>query len=246
MPPEDPRRGLGRGAAGKSGPGQAKDDAPKKRIDYTRTRVAVDEEAEKVDRLIIELTEQIRVVKREYELWFNGVNPKPPHEMRSRLDMHIRLLRNKLPKRTADQFRIGVVLQQYQSFAELWDKSARKQEEGGLAPWMAQSRRSQLQELQGHLLQSGEEKPPEPQRTSYLARITRPDEDVDEMRKVFNSYVAAKKKVGEDVGGADFDKFRAVLVKQTRQLIDSGKASAVNYRIEIQDGKVAIKAKGEK
>ena len=72
-----------------------------------------------------------------------------------------------------------------------------------------------------------------------------PEQDVDEMRKVFNSYVAAKKKVGDDTSGADFEKFRTALVKQSRQLIDSGKAQAVAYRIEIQDGKVAIKAKGE-
>ena len=91
-----------------------------------------------------------------------------------------------------------------------------------------------------------QEQAKKPERSTYLARITKPDEDVDEMRKVFNSYVAARKKVGDDVSTADFEKFRGALVKQTRALIDSGKATAVSYRVEIADGKVAIKAKGEK
>lgn len=239
MPPENFRKGP-KGAAAK-----AAADAPKKRVDYSQVRVVADQEAERTDRLITELQELIRQVKREYELWFNGVNPKPPHELRNKLDSHVRLLRHKLPKRTADQFRIGTVLQLYQTFVDFWDKSARKSEEGGLAPWMAQSRRSLLDDLQ-RSNEERQEQVKKPERSTYLAKITKPEEDVDEMRKVFNSYVAAKKKVGDDMGNADFDKFRAALVKQTKTLIDSGKANAVSYRVEIADGKVAIKAKGEK
>lgn len=239
MPPEDFRKGP-KGAAGK-----AQAEPPKKRVDYSQVRVIADPEAERTDRMIAELQELIRQVKREYELWFNGVNPKPPYELRNKLDNHVRLLRNRLPKRTADQFRIGTVLQQYQTFQDFWDKSARKAEEGGLAPWMAQSRRSLLDDLQ-RANEERQEQPRKAERSTYLAKITKPEEDVDEMRKVFNSYVAAKKKVGDDMSGADFDKFRAALVKQTKSLIDSGKANAVSYRVEIADGKVAIKAKGEK
>jgi hypothetical protein len=245
MPPEESRKGKGPAARGGPG-GKGSAEPPKKaRIDYSQVRTIADSEAERTDRLIIELQELMRQVKREYELWFNGVNPKPPHELRNKLDTHVRLLRNRLPKRTADQFRIGTVLQQYQVFAEFWDKSARKNEEGGLAPWMAQSRRGLLDELQ-RMNDERQEEAAKPVRSAYLAKITKPEEDVDEMRKVYNSYVAAKKKVGDEVGGADFEKFRAALVKQTKSLIDSGKASSVSYRIEIADGKVAIKAKGEK
>ena len=239
MPPEDVRK---KGPAGK---GAAAEPPKKTRVDYSQVRVIADAEAERTDRLIAELQELMRQVKREYELWFNGVNPKPPYELRNKLDTHVRLLRNRLPKRTADQFKIGTVLQLYQTFTDFWDKSARKAEEGGLAPWMAQSRRGQLEELQ-RMNEDRQEQARKPERSTYLAKITKPEEDVDEMRKVFNSYVAAKKKVGDEVGGADFEKFRAALVKQTKTLIDSGKASAVSYRVEITDGKVAIKAKGEK
>lgn len=236
MPPEPPRKG------GKAT--QPAADQPKKRINYSELRILTDAEQERTDRLIVELADLMRTVRREYDLWFNGTVAKPPHELRSKLDSHVRLLRGRLPKRVADQFRIGTVLQQYQSLAEHWDKSSRKQEEGGFAPWMAQSRKNPLDLLREEN-EKRQEEVKEKQKTPYLARITSPEQDVDEMRKVFNSYVAAKKKVGEDVSGADFDKFRTVLVKQTKQLIDSGKASAVSYRVEIQDGKVAIKAKGE-
>jgi hypothetical protein len=37
-----------------------------------------------------------------------------------------------------------------------------------------------------------------------------------------------------------------VLTKQTKSIIDTGKGSAVNYRIEVDGGKVSIKAKAEK
>lgn len=227
-------------------PGDPSKEPPKKaRVDYSQVRVIGDEDAAKTDRQIAELVDLLRMVRREYDLWFNGTHVKPPYELRNKLDSHVRLLRNKLPKRVADQFRIGTVLQQYQSLAELWDKSTRKQEEGGVAPWMAVMRQNPLELLQ-QANEERQEKERAPQRSAYLARITSPDGDEDEMRKVFNSYVAAKTKVGDDMSSADFDKFRQVLSKQTRQIIDSGKANAVSYRIEINDGKVAIKAKGEK
>jgi hypothetical protein len=238
MADQNPRRG---GAGGPKGPAA---EPPKTRVDYSQVRVIGDPEKERTDRLIVELQELIRQTRREYDLWFNGTVQKPPHELRNKLDMHVRLLRFKLPKRVADQFRLGTVLQQYQTFAEHWDKSARKQEEGGVAPWMAQSRKNPLDALREEN-EKRQEEAAKPVKSAYLARITSPDGDEDEMRKVFNSYVAAKKKVGDEVANADFDKFRAVLAKQTRAIIDSGKATAVNYRIEIQDGKVAIKAKGE-
>ena len=239
MPPELPKKKIGKAA---EAPGA--EQAPKRRVDYTQTRTLGDPDQERTDRMIAELQELMRQVKREYDLWFSGTNAKPPYEQRNKLDTHVRLLRNRLPRRVSDQFRIGTVLQLYQSYAELWDKSSRKQEEGGVAPWMQHSRRNPLDLLQEEN-EKRQEEAREKQKTPYLARITSPEQDVDEMRKVFNSYVAAKKKVGDDTSGADFEKFRTALVKQSRQLIDSGKAQAVAYRIEIQDGKVAIKAKGE-
>lgn len=238
MAPQPPPKKLGKGAP------PTAPDAPKVRVNYNEVRLVGDPDQERTDRLIAELQDVMRMVKREYDLWFAGTNAKPPHELRNKLDTHVRLLRSRLPKRTSDQFRIGTVLQLYQSYAEHWDKSARKQEEGGFAPWMQQSRKNPLDAL-AEANEKRQEEAKEKQKTPYLARITAPEQDVDEMRKVFNSYVAAKKKVGDDTSGADFEKFRTALVKQSRQLLDSGKAQAVAYRIEIQDGKVAIKAKGE-
>lgn len=238
----------GRTAPGKMAPGS--EPAQKKKVDYSQLRVLTDEEAEKTERLMRELQDMIRAVRREYDLWFAGTTAKPPHELRNKLDTHVRLLRAKLPKRTADQFKLATVLQQYQTFAEHWDKSQRKQEEGGLAPWMSFSHRghglgaSLIEQLREANEQRQEERE-KPVKSSYIGRVASPDQDVDEIRKVFNSYAAAKRKVGEQVNDADFDKFRTAIAKQSKQLIDSGKAAAVSYRVEIQDGKVSVKAKAE-
>ena len=37
-------------------------------------------------------------------------------------------------------------------------------------------------------------------------------------------------------GAEGFEKFKATLAKQTQSLIDSGKATAVAYRVEVQNG----------
>lgn len=251
-PPELPNKrplgaaGKAAGASGKAqgGTGKGQEPPKKAKIDYTQLRVLTDEDAERTERLVGELQDLIRAVRREYDLWFAGTTKKPPHELRNKLDTHVRLLRAKLPKRTADQFKLATVLQQYQTFAEHWDKSQRKAEEGGLAPWMSISHKNPLEELRAANEQRQEEAA-RPVASSYIGRVAAPDQDVDEIRKVFNSFAAAKRKLGEAVPDADFDKFRAVIARQTKTLIDSGKAKAVAYRVEVQDGKVSIKAKAE-
>ena len=72
-------------------------------------------------------------------------------------------------------------------------------------------------------------------RSNYVARVTG-EGDEDELRKVFNSFVAAKRKVGENVSENAFDNFKAKLGAQSKQIIDSGKGKAVAYRVEVQDG----------
>lgn len=218
---------------------------PKKRVDYSQVRVIGDSDAAKTQALVNELEAKIQRCKREYDLWFYGTNPQPPHELRSQLDRHVRLLRNKLPKRTADAFKIGVILQKYQSLVDLWDKSQRKMEEGGPAAWMAQAKRNPLHELQeANERRQEEAAQAQKKRSNYVARVTG-EGDEDELRKVFNSFVAAKRKCGENVSDGAFDSFKAKLGAQSKQIISSGKGKAVAYRVEVQDGKVSIKAKPE-
>jgi len=210
-------------------------------------RTIGDSDSAKTAKVVRDLEGKIRKCKREYDLWFYGTNPQPPHQLRSQLDSHVRLMWAKLPKRTADAFKIGVVLQRYQSLVDLWDKSTRKMEEGGNIAWMAQGKRNPLHELE-EANERRQEEAGQAQRkkakSNYVARVTGAG-DEEELRKVFNSFVAAKRKIGENVSDAAFDGFKAKLGQQSQKIISSGKASAVAYRIEIQDGKVAIKAKAE-
>lgn len=229
---------------------------PKKApIDYSKVRVLTDSDAEKTEVLVKDLQARIRRVKRQYDLWFYGTEDKPPHELRNDLDRYVRLMRNKLPGRTADQYKIASVLAQYQTLTEHWDKTQRKIEEGGLAPWTSRSHANPLdalnavEEAQDKRIEEAREAAKRAQRgqaakSEYVARVSGDSGD-GEYRKVFDSYVAAQKKVG-GAGTADFEKFKATLAKQSQSLISSGKAKAVAYRVEIQDGKVSIKAKAEK
>lgn len=222
-------------------------EAKKAPVDYTKVRVLQDEEAEKFERLLVDLQVRIRRVKREYELWFYGTADRPPYESRNELDNHVRRIRNKTPKGAVNQFKLGNILSMYQQLVELWDKTQRKMEEGGRAVWMAAAHRSPLEELQDANERRQEEarQAARKAKSAYVARIQSPDGDDAEFRKVFNSYCAARKKVGES-GEASYEKFKASLAKQTRGLIGSGKATAVAYRVEVKEGKVSIKAKAEK
>jgi hypothetical protein len=127
------------------------------------------------------------------------------------------------------------------SFQEFWDKTIRKVEEGERLSYVPISMREVVQE------EAPEEAAPTNGRQSspYLAKLTDPldETETDEVRKVYNSYLAAKEKIAGGPASLPFEKFQAAIAKQVEGILMKGGATAVAFRVEITDEKVALKAR---
>ena len=228
---------------------QAKRGGPGKGpVDYKSLRILQSEQVQKYEESIRELNEAIDKVKLAYHLYFIGTHKKFPREERAKLDRLALQSQQNMPTRTMERFRMQTALIRYTHFCEMWDKSIRKLEAGETVPWVAISRKAELEDEENTARAAaaaaaspaasngrGESSP-------ALTRLTHPMEEQDEVRKIYTSYVAARKKVG-DRGEVSFEKFQAAITKQTETLLSKVQASAVQYRVEIVDNKVAIKAK---
>jgi hypothetical protein len=68
-----------------------------------------------------------------------------------------------------------------------------------------------------------------------------PKEDVE---RLYNALVAAKKKSGEAVSG-NLDSFATFVKNKTDQIRKQHGCQAVEYSVELQDGQVKLKAKAK-
>lgn len=225
-------------SARNAGPSAAK--AP---VDYRKGRSLESQDQVRYDEAIQDFHEAIDKVKLAYHLYFIGTNPKPPREERLKLDRLARQAQQNMPTRTMERFKMQSALIRYTHFCELWDKSIRKLEDGERVPWIPISH--QQEEEAGTEKSKAGQPPAKPgpgESSAALARLTRPLEEAEEVRKIYTSYMAARKKCGEEAE-VPFEKFQAAIAKQTEVLLLKAQAAAIQYRVEIQDNKVSIKAK---
>lgn len=76
----------------------------------------------------------IHTFRIEYERFLSGDRPRPPEDVRLEIQNRLRVARNAVPNALADNFRLGTVEAQFNSYNELFNRRQRLQEEGaGLA-----------------------------------------------------------------------------------------------------------------
>jgi predicted component of viral defense system (DUF524 family) len=66
----------------------------------------------------------------------------------------------------------------------------------------------------------------------------------EQVERLYNTLIAAKKKAGENVSG-NFDSFTTFVQKKTQQIRKQYGCQSVEYSVELTDGHVKLKAKAK-
>lgn len=187
------------------------------------------------------LEKQIRQLQIEWEKFFGGVERKPPSDLRTRVENMIRQYAYSEIRNNGDRFRYQSISTRYSTFNELWNKRLRAMEEG----------RSVAHAPKGMI--SVPLPPPEPlvpRRPLAPAssappgevRISRPDEEPEAVRALFERYVEARRETGEG-GAVRFENFEKIISQQASRILGEKGGQAVDFRLETKDGKVTLKAR---
>jgi hypothetical protein len=78
------------------------------------------EESAELDQQLVRLEEDIRKVKIEFDIYFNGATRRPPLEARARLDSFIKRLADNRTLTYAQRYHFNALVSRYTSFRELW------------------------------------------------------------------------------------------------------------------------------
>jgi hypothetical protein len=199
------------------------------------------------------LDTQLRRLKIEYEIYFSNPNKRPPTDVEWKVLSMLRKFSDGGRMNFSQRYRFNEMAQRYAIYSDLWRKKSRIREEGYRRPQDA------LLSVQGVRTTEEELKPQHPKAygvsraaaavaqgaSSQPFTLHSVDSgEREQVERLYNTLVAAKKKAGENVSGG-IDSFTAFVQKKTEQIRKQYKCDSVEYSVELTDGGVKLKAKAK-
>ncbi|PYS99470.1 MAG: hypothetical protein DMF63_11460 [Acidobacteria bacterium] len=87
------------------------------------------EEAAAVDKQIARIEDDVRRLKIEFDIYFNGAVKRPPLEARSRVESQIKRMSDNRSMSYAQRYKFNGVVSRYTSYRELWRRMLRSKGE---------------------------------------------------------------------------------------------------------------------
>jgi hypothetical protein len=198
------------------------------------------------------LETQLRRLKIEYEVYFSNPTKRPPTDIEWKVLSLLRKFSDGGRMSFTQRFRYNEMAQRYAIYSDLWRKKSRIREEGYRRPQDA------LLSVQGVRPEAEHEPHHNPvYGLSHAAAAasgvaaSQPftlhnvdQSEQEQVERLYNTLVAAKKKAGENVSG-DLDSFSTFVQKKTEQIRKQYHCEGVEFSVELTDGHVKLKAKAK-
>jgi hypothetical protein len=219
------------------------------------------------------LDSQLRRLKIEYEIFFSNPTKRPPTDIEWKVLSLLRKFSDGGRMNFSQRFRYNEMAQRYAIYSDLWRKKSRIREEGYRRPQDAllsvQGVRIMPEDKPENSLANStapaeitqpelvkpEAAKPELAHAAVAAANDSPSPqpftlrsvdgaERDQVERLYNTLVAAKKKAGENVSG-NFDSFTTFVQKKTEQIRKQYGCENVEYSVELAGGQVKLKAKAK-
>jgi hypothetical protein len=181
--------------------------------------VTVDEELNKLE-------DDIRRLKVEYEIYFNGGAPRPPHDTLYRVE-------NLIKRNSADQsklnfgqrYRFSTLVQKYAINSQLWRRKLQEKEEG-------------------RSLIGSPKRPVEAPPGDGVVRVvcSDPATETAKVEQLLRAMQDAKRRAGDRTPDLDVAAFQKFIQEKTKQVKHKLGCDKVLFSVSVEGGKVKFKA----
>ncbi len=168
--------------------------------------------------------EKMETLKKEYEQYFLGNSKFPPTKLRDELERFVRTYSLKRSPKSVDNFIINSTFATYSTYRSYWDKIMKMIENGEF---------KRGEEARPHLAFAGVKKP---------STIVLDAPDTGKIKQLYEMYISAKKKCGEDTSKLTFEKVSASIKSQIPQIKSKFNCQRVEFKVVIEDGRAKLKA----
>lgn len=83
------------------------------------------EEASGIDKQISKLEDDVRKLKIDFDIYFNGATKRPPLEARARLESYIKRVSDNRALTYSQRYQLNAIISRFTSYRELWRRSLR-------------------------------------------------------------------------------------------------------------------------
>jgi len=176
-----------------------------------------------VDEELAKLEDNLRRLKIEYDAFFNGGSPRPPHDLLFRVESTIKKYSGG-DMNFAQRFRFNQLAQRFAVYNDLWRKKMRIREEG-LIVGAGRPR-------------TGEKSSTELFGTSW----SDPDREQEKVNQLLNAMVEARRSVGDTEWSIEPETFARFLREKTRQIKQELNCNEIRFSVTVEDGRVRFRA----
>lgn len=187
-----------------------------------------------IDEQLLRLEDDIRKLKIEYDIFFNGAAKRPPFDTKSRVEMQIKRLADERKLSYAQRYRYNSLVARYVALRDLWRRHTQEREEG----------RDALSAARAALGMLAEPAAERERHASFVCADARDEQET--VKSLYDALVEAKKGCGESVEDFSFNKFQKMIASKTDTLKERLGCERVRYSIYTEGGRVSFKAKADK
>ena len=178
-----------------------------------------------IDEEFNKLEDEIRRLKIEYEVYFNGGCPRPPHDTLYRVETTIKRYSGDQSKLNFSQrYRFTSLVQKYAVHSNLWRRRLQEKEEG-----------RSLSGTPRRILEM-------PMNGAVHVVFSDPDLETEKVSQLLQAMQEARRRAGEPAVNVDAAAFHNFIREKTRQVREKLGCERVQFTILVENGKVKFKA----
>jgi len=196
-----------------------------------KNRYAVGENQPTVDEQLSRLEEDIRRLKIEFDIYFNGASKRPPYDTKGRVDTLIKRVADDRTLTFAQRYRYNSLAARYSSFRDMWRRTMQGREEG--RDPVSAARATAKQEIRN-----------ETEKVSFVCLDA--GKEVETVKNLYDSLLEAKRRCGEPTEDFSFPRFHRLIASKAEGLKERLGCGKVKFSVAIEAGHVSFKAKADR
>lgn len=183
------------------------------------------------DEQLTRLEDDIRRLRIEFDIFFNGGAKRPPYDTKGRVETLLKRLGDDRSLTFAQRYRYNSLAARYNAFRDLWRRTMQGREEGRDA--VSAHRASVHKDASAPKLEP----------VSFVCADAH--RDVEVVKNLFESLMEAKRSCGEATEDLSFPKFHRLIASKADGLKEKVGCDRVRFSVSVEDGHVSFKARAE-
>lgn len=176
-----------------------------------------------IDQELDKLEYEIRRLKVEYDIFFNGATARPPLETRGRVETSIKRIYDSRGMTFGQRFRYNSLVARYNVMRELWRRQTQDRDEIGRRPTVEAQTAAR-------------------ERTAAI-RCRDPRLEPEKVSELYDHLIAAKRECGERLGALTLEIFTQFIISRAEHIKDHLATEAVDFIVGVDNGHVKFAAR---